>query len=358
MGIYVWAGLMQHVRISGKKPVGILIAVTCIGAATLLGVVVAHKSNKYPSSDSASIDAELVHVASTVGGRLIDLRVHVNQHVHKGDVLYRLDPEPYLLTVRQAEANLELANAEVENQKRLVGVKTANAAVATDQITRAQTNRDLAARTTERLKPLAGKAYIPWQEYDQARVALHNAEVSLAQAHQQSVAADMAVGDLKSSLAAQAASQAALDHARYELRQTTVIAPTDGYVTSLQVKPGEVLAPSQVLFTLIADDAWYVTAPIREINLSSIHAGDCVTVYSMINRQAPLRGHVESIGWGIMSADTTILARALPIVPRQMDWVHVAQRFPVRIQIDDIRPELLRMGATANVEIRYGAACH
>lgn len=348
---------VQRISVSGKKPIGIVIAVVCVGVAALFGVHVSHEDSTHPSSDSGSIDAEMVHVASTVGGRLKELDVSVNQHVHKGDVLYRLDPEPYELTVRQAQANLDLASAEVENQTRLLSIKTSNAATADDQVVRAQTNRDLAARTVQRLQPLAGKSYIPWQQYDQARVALHDAEVSLAQSRNQSAAATTAIGDLKSSIAARDASQAALDHARYELRQTTVIAPVDGYVTSLRVKPGEVLAPSQVLFTLIADDEWYATANIREINLGAVQIGDCVTVHSMIDRRTPLRGHVESIGWGVLSADSAGIARSLPIVPRQMDWVHVAQRFPVRIRLEKANPLLLRLGATATVEIRHGAAC-
>ena len=349
--------MMQRVQVSGKKPIGIIVAIVCVGVAILFGVHVSHEDSAHPSSDSGSIDAEMVHVASTVGGRLKELRVVVNQHVHKGDVLYQLDPEPYELIVRQAKANLDLANAEVENQTRLLSIKTSNAATADDQVARARTNRDLAARTVERLKPLAGQSYIPWQQYDQARVALHDAEVSLSQSKNQSVAATTAIGDLKSSLAARDASQAALDHAKYELRQTVVTAPTDGYVTSLRVKAGEVLAPSQVLFTLIADDEWYATANIREINLSSVQIGDCVTVHSMIDRNSPLRGHVESIGWGVLSVDSAGIARSLPIVPRQMDWVHVAQRFPVRIKLERANPLLLRLGATATVEIRHGAAC-
>lgn len=325
---------MQRIPVSAKKPVGIVIAVLCVGVATVFGLHVSHEDSAHPSSDSGSIDAEMVHVASTVGGRLKQLDVSVNQHVHKGDVLYRLDPEPYELIVRQAQANLDLASAEVENQARLLSIKTSNAASAGDQVVRAQTNRDLAARTVQRLQPLAGKSYIPWQQYDQARVALHDAEVSLAQSRNQSTAASTAIGDLKSSIAARDASQAALDHARYELQQTTVIAPVDGYVTSLRVKPGEVLAPSQVLFTLIADDEWYATANIRETNLDAVRIGDCVTVHSMIDRHTALRGHVESIGWGVLSVDSAGIARSLPIVPRQMDWVHVAQRFPVRILLD------------------------
>ncbi|AQS88548.1 multidrug resistance protein MdtN [Neoasaia chiangmaiensis NBRC 101099] len=349
---------MERVHISGKKPLGIVIAAICVIVAIVFGIHVAHEDSAYPSSDDASIDAEVVHMAATVGGRLIELHARVNQSVHKGDLLYRLDSEPYDLTVRQAAANLALADAEVENQRRLVAVKAANAASAGDQVTRAQANRDLAARTVERLKPLAGHAYIPWQQYDQARVALHDADVSLAQAKQQAAAAGIAIGDLKSSLAAQAASQAALDHARYERRQTDVRAPVDGFVASLRVRPGEVLAPSQVLFTLIANDAWYATANIREVDLGAVRPGDCATVYSMLDRKQALRAHVESIGWGVLSTDSAGIARSLPLVPREMDWVHVAQRFPVRIRIDRADPNLLRLGATASVEIRHGAACH
>lgn len=348
---------MKKVSLSASRPLGILIAGLCLAGAVGLGVYVAGQNSRYPSSDSAELDAEVVHMASTVGGRLIDLRVHVNQAVKKGDILYRLDPEPYQLAVRQAEANFALASAEVENQQRLVAVKTANAAVAKSQTERAQTNRDLAARTVERLKPLAGKAYIPWQEYDQARVALNNASVSLSQSQQQEQAAQTAIGDLKSSIAAQQAAQAALEQTRYALKQTVIIAPTDGYVTSLRVKAGEILAPSQVLFTLIANDAWFATANIREIALKEVQPGACATVYSMIDKHTALHGHVESIGWGVLSADSAGIGASLPLVPRQMDWVHVAQRFPVRIKLDAANPALLRLGATATVEIRHGAAC-
>lgn len=341
----------------GQRRIGLLIALTCVGAAILAGLSVARRDAAYPSSDSAAIDAELIHVASVVGGRLTDLPVHENQHVHKGDLLYRLDPEPYALTVRQAEANLALATAELNNQRRLLAVRTAQATIARDQVTRAQTNRDLADRTVTRLAPLAGRSFIPWQQYDQARVTRNDAETSLAQTRQQSAAADVAIGDLASAQATQAASQAALDRARYELHQTEVTAPANGFVTSLRVKGGEVLAPSQVLFTLIADDAWYAVANLRETSLSAVHLGDCATVYSMIDRRAPIQGRVESIGWGVLSADSAGLARSLPLVPRQMDWVHVAQRFPVRVHLQGAAPALTRMGATATVEIRHGAAC-
>lgn len=348
---------MKKIPLSSRNPIGLALAVTCIAGATALGFYVLGKDEAYPSSDTGTVDAEVVHIASTVGGRLKTLNVHVNQAVKKGDVLYQLDPEPYNLALQQAQAGLALTQAGVEQQQRLIAVEAANADIAKNQAARAQTNHELAARTVERLRPLASKSYIPWQQYDQAQVALHDSGITLDQSHLQAGAAKVAVGDLNSSMAARQVAEATLAQARYALRQTTVTAPADGYVASLRVIPGEVLIPSQVLFTLIANDSWFVTANMREGTLHAIHPGDCATVYSMIDRRTPIRGHVESIGWGVFSVDSAGLSRSLPIIPREMDWVHVAQRFPVRIRLEQANPQLLRLGATATVEIRHGPAC-
>jgi multidrug efflux system membrane fusion protein len=349
---------MKQVSMTTRKRGGILIALLCILAATLASLYVAHRNKAYPSSDSASLEAEVVHVASVVGGRLIELSVQENQHVHKGQPLYLIDPEPYELTVKQAEANMALATAELANQKRFLAVREAQAATARAQLSKAESNRALADRTTARLAPLAAQSFIPWQQYDQARVVQSDAGLSVAQAQQQSSAATVAIGDLASAEAALAASQAVLARARYELRQTRVVAPADGYVTSLRVKTGEILIPSQVLFTLISDDAWYAVANLRETTLAAVSPGQCATIYSMIDRKHPIEGRVNSIGWGVLTTDSSGAGRALPLVLREMDWVHVAQRFPVRIRLVSPPPLLMRMGATATVEIRHGAACH
>ncbi|WP_419758846.1 multidrug transporter subunit MdtN [Acidisoma sp.] len=346
-------------RISTRKPkvIGIVIAVLCVAAAGLYGAHVAQTDHRHPSTDDASLSTDLIHVASTIGGRLVELSVRENQHVAKGALLYRIDPRPFQMVVAQAAADLALAQAEVENQQRAVAVKAINAAAATEQVRRAVTDRDLAARTVARLQPLAAQSYIPYQQFDTAQTALRNAEASLAQAKQQQAAADIAIGDLKSAAAVRDARQAALDRARYELEQTEIRAPLNGFVTSLLVRPGEILAPAQALFTLIADDDWVAVGNFREDDLASIAIDACATVFSMIDRHAPLPGRVESIGWGVLTMESEGLGRLPPLVPRDMDWVHVAQRFPVRVRIQSGDPRLLRLGATATIEIGYGAAC-
>ncbi len=80
-----------------KRPLGMVVALFVITAAIIFAVkTLSHAS---PSTDDASIDAEVVHVASPVGGRIIELPVHENQLVHKGDLLFRIDPAPYKNTV-------------------------------------------------------------------------------------------------------------------------------------------------------------------------------------------------------------------------------------------------------------------
>ena len=77
----------------------------------------------------------------------------------------------------------------------------------------------------------------------------------------------------------------------------------------------------------------------------------------MIDRRRPLRGTVQGIGAGVLDAERVQLPRNLPYVQKSMSWVHVAQRFPVRVQLHEPPDALVRLGASAVVEIRHGDAC-
>jgi multidrug efflux system membrane fusion protein len=77
----------------------------------------------------------------------------------------------------------------------------------------------------------------------------------------------------------------------------------------------------------------------------------------MIDRRRPIRGVLESIGWGVLDDARINLPRALPYVERSMNWVRVAQRFPVRIRLIDPPEDLMRVGASAVVQVGYGQSC-
>ena len=157
--------------------------------------------------------------------------------------------------------------------------------------------------------------------------------------------------------AAVAARQAALALARRNLADTTVRAPHDGVIVGLVVTGGEFALPGQALFTLIATEDWYAVANFRETDLAAISVGDCVTVYSMIDREQPLKGIVQGLGTGVLDTDRVNLPKSLPYVERSLNWVRVAQRFPVRVRIEQPQQQLMRLGASAVVEVKHGSAC-
>ncbi len=310
-----------------------------------------------PGTDAASIDAEIVHVAPLVGGRVIELAVHENELVHKGKLLFRIDPVPYEINVKLAEANLDVALSTVGSKRRFVATQRWNADIATEQIGRVKENLALSLRTQERLEPLAAKGYIPQQQFDQAKVATQDATTSLSQAEKQQLAAASSVDTDDAVVASVRAAAAALANARRALSDTEVLAPHDGRIVALTISTGEVVAPSQALFTLIDTEEWFATANFREIDLNRIEPGACVTVYSMIDRRAPIRGVVDSIGYGVLDVDKIDVPRNAPYVQPSLNWVRVAQRFPVRIHLENPPERLVRLGASAIVEVAHGRAC-
>lgn len=334
-----------------------LVSFAIMASGAAMAWFVYDRSVSHPSSDAASIDTEVVHVASIVGGRVVAIDVEENEKVAKGDILFRIDPLPYKLAVDQAEADLGVALAALDAQRRVISTEKSNAQIAGEQIKRAQTNYDLAARTTERLRPLAGKSYVPTQQLDQAQTAQRDAATSLAQAQEQVVAAQHAIGTTDGPAAAIRARQAALSIAKRALEDTVVRAAHDGRVVGLTVKSGEMVAPMQNLFTLVTIGQWYAVVNFRETDLKYIAAEDCATVYSMIDRRTPIKGVVESIGWGVLDTDRVNLPKNMPYVEKSLNWVRVAQRFPVRVRLENPPENLMRLGASAVVEVKHGAAC-
>lgn len=334
-----------------------LVALAVIAAAVAVFLFVWHRSADYPSTDNATIDADVVHVAPAVGGRIIRIAVEENGEVRKGRLMFQIDPVPHQATVAQAEAELALARASLETQRRTVSTQQSAATVASEQIRRAEANRALAARTVDRLRPLVAQGYVPRQQLDQAETQLRDADTSLREAREHRDAAVTAVDTIAGTTAAVQAREAALVLARRALQDTTVLAPQNGRIVGLSVKEGEMVAPQQSLFTLVTSDHWFAIGNFRETVLKRIHVGDCATVYSMIDRTRPVRARVDGIGSGVLDDERVNVPRSVPFVERSLNWVRVAQRFPVRLRLENPPPALMRLGASAVIEVGRGAAC-
>jgi multidrug efflux system membrane fusion protein len=347
---------MTEVRgIRKRNPAGAAVAAVVVLLAISVGIWTF--VTKKLSTDDASIDVEVVHIAPLVGGRIIELPIHENEFVHKGDLLFRIDPVPYQINVATAEANVDVARAALGSKGRLVSTQRWDAEIAHQQTIRAKDNLALSERTRERLAPLAAKGYVPQQQFDQATLAAQDATTSLAQAEKQQHATEGAIDTQDAALANVRAAGSVLANARRALSDTEVRAPHDGRIVGLHISTGEVVAPSQSLFTLINTEEWFASANFRETDLGGIRVGQCVTVYSMIDRSQPIKGVVDSIGYGVLDADRINIPRAAPYVEPSLNWVRVAQRFPVRIHLENPSERLVRLGASAVVEVAHGTAC-
>jgi len=348
---------MQAAATMRPTPIARIIVCVVIGVALAVGGFALHRADTTPSTDDASIDADVVHIAALVGGRIIELPIEENAAVAAGDLLFRIDPKPYELAVAQAQADLELAQALLATQLRVLSTQRSAVEVATDQTRRAETNLALASRTTTRLRPLQAQGYVTTQQLDQAEVAERDATTSLSQAREQQAAAVRAVDTDEAARATVRAREAALAIAKRALDDTSVRAPHAGRIVGLTALSGEVVAPSQALFTLVSTERWFAIGNFRETDLRAIKAGDCATVYSMMDRSRPMRGVVQGIGWGVLDTERVNLPRSVPYVERSLNWVRVAQRFPVRVELRNPPVELVRLGASAVVEVKRGDGC-
>lgn len=304
-----------------------------------------------PLSEDAVIDANKINVSSTVPGRIIAIHVKENSKVNKGDLLFTIDPTMYALRVNQAKEQLFIAQAALSNKQRIIVAETSNSEIAEIQIKRAQVNLSLATQSLNRLEPLLAKGFVTAQQVDDARTLKRDAQVSLKQAQKQNVASEALINDTHSEEALVKSLEISLAMAEWELSNTEIRAPSNGYIVGLTLSPGEFVISGQSIFTLIDTETWFASAYFKETDLNNINVGSCVIIYSMIDNKHPVKGRVQGISRGIMSTDIIDVPRDLPYVPKSLNWVRVEQRFPVKIIITDPPEDLMRIGATATVNI-------
>ncbi|MCO1011296.1 allose kinase [Escherichia coli] len=134
---------------------------------------------------------------------------------------------------------------------------------------------------------------------------------------------------------------------KLHLEMATVRAPFDGRVISLKTSVGQFASAMRPIFTLIDTRHWYVIANFRETDLKNIRSGTLATIRLMSDSGKTFEGKVDSIGYGVLPDDGGLVLGGLPKVSRSINWVRVAQRFPVKIMVDKPDPEMFRIGASA-----------
>lgn len=332
-----------------RRIIGVGLLIGVLLGAGIMGERVVSTLDTRPRTSDAQIAADTTLLGAPLPGRVVEIAVRDNQPVKAGAVLFTIDPAPYAMALSQAEATLDAATAELADARRRIEAEAANADGSRDEIQRAEDDLALAGRTVERLTPLAEAGIVSQQTYDEAVTARANAQTALRQAQQAAVASVDLIETAEALEAERDAARAAAQLARWELEQTTVRAPFDGVVVGLSAARGQYLVPGESILTLIDDQSWHAVALVRETDLAGIRPGSDAQVSVAIDTSTAVKGRVESIGRGIQLSDDVDLAGRLPYVQATLDWVQVAQRFPVRVKLDNPPDHLRRLGASARV---------
>jgi multidrug efflux system membrane fusion protein len=271
-------------------------SVIIVASAVLITLYVWGIIERHPRTDDATARANVVGIAPRVSGQILKLNVQDNQAVKEGDVLFEIDPEDYRLVLEKAKADLATLDRQIAQ----------------------------AHSTLQRLEPLLPNRFTTPETVDKART-----EEATLRAQREGALATINLEEL-------------------HLSYCKVIAPFSGRVINLNISAGAHVTTGVPIFSLLDTSKWYVVANFREAEVRHMAPGSEAIVYlsSMPNKR--FRGKVQGIGWAVKpEGEIDLPPSGVPYVKRELNWVRVAQRFPVRIEVEDPDPDLFRMGASA-----------
>lgn len=290
-----------------------------------------------PFTSQARVQGYVVGIAPKVAGLVTKVLVVNNQKVTEGQPLFQIDPSQYRIALEKAQSDLEKA-------RRQVGAGSAAIESARANLRAALANEQKAEKDLRRLGRLRredpGTISQRRLEISQASLEQARAGVNAARAEIQR-AVDQKGGDDEATNAILTAAVSAVDKAKLDLANTTVLAPSQGVITDLRADVGQFAGTGSPVLTFIAIHEVWVSAEFTENNLGHLHPGSRVEILLDALPGRVFKGTVRSIGVGV-SAGQNPPAGTLPTIQNSRDWLRQSQRFPVIVEFDTSRNEMLR----------------
>ncbi|MDJ0950683.1 MAG: HlyD family secretion protein [Alphaproteobacteria bacterium] len=324
-----------------------------------------------PWTRSGQVRAQVIQITPRVSGTIVDLPIEDNQFVKKGELLFQIDPRTYESTLEgmrgmlaETEDEIEALAAQVVATRKTVkqyeaAIKRAEQKVK-GKAARLEDYRAQFRRYTDLVKTGAASE----ERLDRARADVVDSEAILDGAQAELLAAEAkkleAEADLardKANLGAEGplnarrrTAKARVHSAELNLEFTTVRAPVDGYVTNLRLRLGDHATANKAILALVDVNSYWVYGYFKENALRHISPGDQAVVTLMSYPRKPIEGRVSGKGWGVFQSDGSTAQQLLPSISPTFEWIRLAQRIPVRVEIERV-PEGVELvvGATATV---------
>ena len=299
----------------------------------------------YESTDDAYLRAAQVSISANVPGRVIEVGVHDNQLVRRGDPLIRLDDRSFRIAVEDARARVAHARLEIESLQatywqRMADLRSAQSALAYQQ------------REYERQARLLASGIAPQSQVERSLDARDRAQQNVVSDQQQinatraSLGGDPSIPVERHPTVQQA--QAELDRALLNLSYTIVAAPIDGIVTRVeQLQLGDYINAATPAFALVSTRNVWVEANFKEVQLTRMRPGQSASVRIDAYPGRPIRAKVVSISPGTGSEFSL-----LPAENATGNWVKVVQRLPVRLQLEESVPVQSGLSAVVTVDTK------
>jgi multidrug resistance efflux pump len=331
-----------------------------------------------PWTRNGQVFAQVIQITPRVSGPLVKLPVADNQFVKAGDLLFEIDRRTFEADLDQARAKLDNTRDQIEALGRQVEAAQADVEAAEATIKQSEAA----------IKGYTGRVVETKKEYDRQRtldkqgatskrmveeskanwVAAVNQKANAeAQLLQMQASLGEAIANLakaKADLGAPGEQNAQVRLAKADVRTaelnlefTQQKAPVDGYVTNLNLRLGSQAVANQPIMALVDVNSYWITGFFRENYIEDIRQGDRAIITLMTYPDKPLEGRVDSLGWGIAQDDGSTGFDLLPNISPTFEWIRLAQRVPVRIQLDEVSGEIkLRVGTTASVLVMTGTS--
>ncbi|MBS1629130.1 MAG: HlyD family secretion protein [Bacteroidetes bacterium] len=319
----------------------------------------------HEETDDAQTEANMSPIIPRLGGYVAEVRVVDNQRVRQGDTLIVLDNRDQLIKLEQAEAalagarsNLAVARANSSTSDAHIATAQAQVGTANAQIEAAKVAVWRTQQDYKRYSNLIKDHSITQQQFEQAEAAKLTAERQLAvleeqraAATKQSAAAGSQAAATNSGISVAEAMvrqrETEVDNARLILSYAVLTAPSDGFVSKVNVQSGQFVQPGQTLFAVVMKNALWVVANFKETQLRKMKVGQEVIVHADAFPNHDFKASIASF-----SPATGSSFSLLPPDNASGNFVKVVQRIPVRIEFTDKNDSMLpRLRAGMNVDV-------